>query len=796
MRLNKFYFLLFFALSFFLLSSYQSHAEEKMISQKFVYKTSKVSEVYMVWAINFWKTPEKKFWPKNTYLKDKFAYTKMSHAGDSFFTSFTLPYATRLDYYFIMTKGSNGEDINGWDTNLKILYYSDFTIDKQLELSDVKLQIEKYKFSVLLLGRQFLIVSLCLFLLVFFLLRKERKTRISIILSGLLCSAFIYIFLARFEIADLSDKKAGFVLGAVFNDLLWLFIISALFFPLLFVFRRKIFARNVLFVIFFTVILSTVLASLLNIEIVKQLGTPFNYKWLYYSDFLKGNDARAGIAKTLTVDLQINLVMLLVSYLIIGLSISILLQKLLLSKRFKIISLSALVAFFLIIFFSYKTNYYNPGKVQSPAIAFISSVIYPTGIEELLKVKVPVETTRYLSDYHNNFYSLKKDTATPIDNIILFVSESTPKQFIAIYDSAFKCTSNIKKWSDISQVYTNMYAPVPNTPNAMFSLSLGIFPMIDYKSGLKERIQLPVPSLPEVLNDNGWVTSLFFSSDLRYSNMDEFARHQSFSAIHDFTTMPCNKKFSITHSNIDGLDDECLVENYLKWMDKSSSQKKFSMLWTNQTHYPYYTDSTIVYTKENADLNRYLNALHHTDVVFGHLMTELEKRDKLKNTLVIFIADHGEAFSTHDQTIHAAKVYEENVHIPCIIFNPVIFKKTVNDQIHTLVDIDATITQLAGLEKPAEWQGRSLLENVHADRAFFFSPYTDLILGTRDKDWKYIYNADTKETELYNMANDPKELNNVSYKYPAIVQKEHEILAGWVQYQNKKYTQWKSKKIK
>ncbi len=796
MRLIKFYLLLFFAITLSFQSSSQQVAEKRLISQKFVYKTSEVSEVYIVWAINFWKTPEKKFWPKNTYLKDTLAYTQMSHQGDSFYTSFTLPYATRLDYYFLMTKGHHGENINGWDTNRGILYSSDFVDNKVVELRDVKLDIEEPKFSILLLGKQFIILSLFLFPLVFFLFKKRGYPIKSLILSGLLTTAFIYIFLARAEIAELFHKKVSIVLGAVFSDLLWLLLISVLFFPLIYLFRKKIFVRNIVFVTFCAVILSTVLASLLNIEVVKQLGTPFNYKWLYYSDFLKGNDARAGVAKALTKHLQLNLLLLLASYIIISLSISFLLQNLLLSRKWKVMIFSALILFTFMSFYEYKTNYYTIGKVQAPTTAFISSVFYPTGIEELLKTKISDETVQYVSNYHNNFYSSKPDSGHLIDNIILFVSESTPKQLIDIYDSTFKCTPNIKKWSSISKAYTNMYAPIPSTPYSMFTLCSGIFPKIDYKSELRERLQLPVASLPRVLNGNGWETSLFFSSDLRYSNMDEYAKKQSFSTIQDFTTIPCDKKFSTTHSNLDGLNDECLLESYLNWMDKSPSKKKYSVLWTNQTHYPYYTKSETFYTRENDDLNRYLNALHHTDMVFGKLMTELEKRNKLKNTLVIFIADHGEAFSTHDQTIHASRVYEENVHIPCILFNPVIFKKTENKQIHSLVDIDVTITHLLGLEKPQEWQGKSLLEDTPGDRTFFFSPYTDLILGTRDKDWKYIYNADTREDELYNLVSDSKELDNLSYKYPEIVQKEHEILAGWVQYQNKKYSQWKNEKTK
>ena len=137
-------------------------------------------------------------------------------------------------------------------------------------------------------------------MIVFFLFRKNRKLNAFLIISGFLCGAFIYIFLARAEIADLFHKSLSLILGSGFQDLFWLLVIGILFFPLLYIFKQKIIARNVLLVIFFLIATITVLSSLLNIEVIKQLGTPFNYKWLYYSDFFRGNDARTAVSETLT----------------------------------------------------------------------------------------------------------------------------------------------------------------------------------------------------------------------------------------------------------------------------------------------------------------------------------------------------------------------------------------------------------------------------------------------------------------------------------------------------------------
>ncbi|HTM91369.1 MAG TPA: hypothetical protein VL095_03050, partial [Flavisolibacter sp.] len=92
--------------------------------------------------------------------------------------------------------------------------------------------------------------------------------------------------------------------------------------------------------------------------------------------------------------------------------------------------------------------------------------------------------------------------------------------------------------------------------------------------------------------------------------------------------------------------------------------------------------------------------------------------------------------------------------------------------------------------KPDTWEGTSLFENVTRDRSFFVSPYTDLIIGTRHGNWKYIFNVDTEESELFDLSKDPKELNEISRQYPEIVKKEHEVLIAWFQYVEKNYSNW------
>lgn len=797
-------FIILFSLIAFLLLGVMAEAQQAVpsfVTKTISYKTSKAREVYLIWTVNYWQTPDKQFWPAGTSLKDNGACSKMQRKGDSFYISITLPYGIRSDFYFWIPVDDNGNRIDGWDTKLGNSYVTSFSDWQSIHLDDSKLQISKNPpLNLLERGRWVMIVSFLLLLLAVLLTRQKPRVRLYPLAGALFTSAILFTLLARREIAKTSLKGLIQILGVLSSDLLWLTSMASFFFLLFYWTRQQRRLSIFVFICFVSIASLSVVLSLLNIEVVKQLGTPFTYKWLYYSDFLKGNDARTGAAKTLTRSFILNVTGILAGFVFVALAIYVLFLRIPKPRYWLYASNILFVLLTATSCYCYGIGSLSRSKTQAPVFAFVSSLVNPSSRVKITKQKLPQEAVSYIASFHSHSYlpAFPVKGADQIDNIIVFVSESTPAQYISLFDSNSTYTPGLKRWMRIGNSYSNMYAHIPSTPNSFISLVSGVYPMLDFRSALSENIHLPTPSLPEVLRQHRWNTSLFFSSDLEYAGMGNYARSQKFQSVRDRSMIQCSQQFTTTKTEIDGVNDICTVNNYLYWLDSSNTGKNFSMLWTNQTHSPYYADNRIVFSKENDRLNTYLNALHHTDSVFNYLMQQLDKRGKLKNSLVVFIADHGEAFGTHNQTLHASRIYEENVHIPCIFFSPLFFNGTNSGQIVSLIDIPPTLTHLLGLPKPGAWEGKSLFENAVMDRSFFVSPYTDLIIGTRHGNWKYIFNVDTEEPELYDLSKDPKELNDVSHYYPEIVKKEHEVLIAWFQYVEKNYSNWQytSKKEK
>ena len=99
------------------------------------------------------------------------------------------------------------------------------------------------------------------------------------------------------------------------------------------------------------------------------------------------------------------------------------------------------------------------------------------------------------------------------------------------------------------------------------------------------------------------------------------------------------------------------------------------------------------------------------DAALPELIRTLEESDLLDDTLIVFIADHGEHLGEHDLWDHIPPSYIQVVHVPMLMRLPSSMAKTaVIDQPVQLVDLMPTIMDLADIDIARfPLQGRSLL---------------------------------------------------------------------------------------
>ena len=93
------------------------------------------------------------------------------------------------------------------------------------------------------------------------------------------------------------------------------------------------------------------------------------------------------------------------------------------------------------------------------------------------------------------------------------------------------------------------------------------------------------------------------------------------------------------------------------------------------------------------------------DETLGRLYRDLKERGFLENTWLIVTADHGEMLGEHDLYVHGRALYEETVRVPLL---SAAFSRRGRETPISLIDVAPTILDLAGIEPPPSFDGRSL----------------------------------------------------------------------------------------
>jgi arylsulfatase len=146
-----------------------------------------------------------------------------------------------------------------------------------------------------------------------------------------------------------------------------------------------------------------------------------------------------------------------------------------------------------------------------------------------------------------------------------------------------------------------------------------------------------------------------------------------------------------------------------------------------------------------------------------------EVRDRQRETAVVFIADHGEAFGDHGWFGHSGTVYDEMVRVPFILRLPDVRDAGPVDttQLASLEDVLPTLLDVAGLPPPTRCDGVDLLapsSKASRDaRVVLMRNALDdrLELGVRSRRWKAVVRG-TEKRQLFDLSADPRENHNLA----------------------------------
>ncbi|MEK7134681.1 MAG: sulfatase [Patescibacteria group bacterium] len=207
----------------------------------------------------------------------------------------------------------------------------------------------------------------------------------------------------------------------------------------------------------------------------------------------------------------------------------------------------------------------------------------------------------------------------------------------------------------------------------------------------------------------------------------------------------------------------------------------------------------------------YDGEIAQADENLAALFAAIRKLGLEKNSIIIFTAEHGDLFGEHGRFMRGGPLrgtfYDQVLNIPFLVKHPNIKKIVRTDALAQTVDFLPTLLEMLGLaDADAELrQGKSVLpalreknaeevnEYVYAGSLYkavnneFFSGES-VVEMVRNKEWKLIkeiiYAEKSGEKisetyELYNVANDPKEIQNLYAEGNDIAQSLLKKLAEW-----------------
>jgi hypothetical protein len=263
-----------------------------------------------------------------------------------------------------------------------------------------------------------------------------------------------------------------------------------------------------------------------------------------------------------------------------------------------------------------------------------------------------------------------------------------------------------------SAVFENHYSGGNCTRFGIFSLLYGLygnywFPMLGERRG---------PALIDVLKEQGYDLRIYASAKLSFPEFNKTC----------FVNVPREGIYDEPRG-ANGIErDADISGKFSGYLEKRDGKKPyFAFIFYDASHGSYDSlpgfdkfkpasgVSQLALNKSNVGLlfNKYKNSIYSDDHLAGKVIKTLRESGGLKDTVVLIMGDHGEAFLERGRYGHNQGYSPEEVHVPLLLYVPGRRPERVKAMTSHL-DIVPTLMPLAGVKNPAAdySSGRSLFE--------------------------------------------------------------------------------------
>ncbi|MHC4086969.1 MAG: arylsulfatase [Planctomycetota bacterium] len=321
----------------------------------------------------------------------------------------------------------------------------------------------------------------------------------------------------------------------------------------------------------------------------------------------------------------------------------------------------------------------------------------------------------------------------------------------------------------------------------------------------KSMIRRGIPTLADMFRAGGYATGHFGKWHLGDNNpyrpqdrgFDETVHHGAW-GITSMADYWDNDYFDDTYEHngklkkYKGYCTDVWFDEAMKWMSNQQKKKQpfFCYLPTNVPHWPDLVDQKYkdMYPGRCAG---FFGMIAQFDENMGRIEKFMQESGLKENTIFIFMTDNGTRIGNPvfnaGMRGHKTQYYEGGHRVPFFLRWPAAGldkPRDINELTHS-TDVLPTLLDLCGLEKPADVQfdGMSLASLIDGTKDKL--PDRKLVIQYNKfnrpgvvlwKKWRLVHGK-----ELYNLADDPGQKNNVIQKYPDVAAQLKLHYARWIE---------------
>jgi phosphoglycerol transferase MdoB-like AlkP superfamily enzyme len=317
------------------------------------------------------------------------------------------------------------------------------------------------------------------------------------------------------------------------------------------------------------------------------------------------------------------------------------------------------------------------------------------------------EDETYINPIDNKTYTVGNEYTglTKDKNLIIIQLEAFNNFLINLKVDGIEITPNLNKLAQSSLYYDRFYstAGIGNTSDSEFSALTGLYgngndlTIFDYSGNNYETLAKDFKKAGySTLSSHGNVGD-FYHRNREHLNTLGFDTHYDLTYYQNL-----NPNAPMIHSY---LDDKYFLEKFIETLP--TEEKFFGYGITVTSHSPYVPTPEIPTHDFNGLTNlanSYLDFIMYVDEAIGIFIKQLEKRNLLDDTVLVFFGDHTSSLFRRDlESIYKKRINELDFRlmlqsVPLIIHNPNSLPIYTNHKVSGTTDIYRTMSNLFGLQ--------------------------------------------------------------------------------------------------